>query len=100
MVRHIVMWTLKEEVEGVVAKDNAAKMKEMLEALKGRIEGLRNIEVSYDIVASDPECHIVLCSEHDDVDALNFYQNHPEHQACIPFVKKVASSRKAVDYSI
>lgn len=100
MVRHIVMWTLKEEAEGAVAKDNAAKMKTMLEALKGQIEGLRHIEVSYDIIAADPECHIVLCSEHDDNDALNFYQNHPEHQACTPFVKKVTSGRKAVDYEV
>lgn len=100
MVRHIVMWTLKEEVEGVVAKENAAKMKTMLEALNGRIEGLKHLEVSYDIVDASPECHIVLCSEHDDVDALNFYQSHPEHQACVAFVKSVASGRKAVDYII
>ena len=100
MVRHIVMWTLKEEVEGRTAAENGAKMKEILEALQGRIEGLRHIEVSVDIVAADPECHVVLCSEHDDVDALNFYQTHPEHQACVAFVKTVAASRKAVDYVI
>ncbi|BCS87794.1 Dabb family protein [Pseudodesulfovibrio sediminis] len=100
MIRHIVMWTLKEEVDGVSAKDNAAKMKEILEALNGRIEGLKHLEVSYNIVASDPECHIVLCSDHDDVDALNFYQDHPEHQACVAFVKTVASSRKVLDYAV
>jgi len=100
VVRHIVMWTLKEEVDGVPAKDNAAKMKKILEALNGRIEGLRHLEVSYDIVASDPECHIVLCSEHDDADALNHYQGHPEHQACVAFVKTVAASRKVLDYKI
>ena len=100
MVRHIVMWTLKDEAEGQKAKENGAKMKEILEALKGRIEGLRHIEVSVDIVAADPECHVILCSEHDDVDALNHYQDHPEHQACVSFVKKVASGRKAVDYVI
>ncbi|XXJ20372.1 Dabb family protein [Desulfovibrio caledoniensis] len=100
MVRHIVMWTLKDEAEGQTAKENGAKMKEILEALKGRIEGLLHIEVSADIVAADPECHVILCSEHDDVDALNHYQDHPEHQACVAFVKKVASGRKAVDYVI
>ena len=100
MVRHIVMWTLKEEAEGKTAAENGARMKEILEALKGRIEGLRHIEVSTQIVAADPECHVVLCSEHDDVDALNFYQTHPEHQACVAFVKKVVSSRKALDYAI
>ncbi len=100
MVRHIVMWTLKEEAEGATAKDNAAKMKEMLEALNGRIEGLKQLDVSYDIIEADPECHVLLCSDHDDVDALNHYQGHPEHQACVAFVKKVASGRKAVDFSI
>jgi len=100
VVRHIVMWTLKDEAEGNSAAENGAKMKEILEALKGRIEGLRHIEVSVNIVAADPECHVILCSEHDDVDALNHYQDHPEHQACVAFVKKVASGRKAVDYVI
>lgn len=100
MVRHIVMWTLKEEAEGNSAAENGAKMKEILEALAGRIEGLRHIEVSVDIVAADPECHVVLCSEHDDEAALDHYQGHPEHQACVAFVKKVAASRKALDYIV
>ena len=100
MVRHIVMWTLKEEAEGAAAADNAAAMKEKLEALNGRIKGLRHVEVSFDIVAADPECHVVLCSEHDDAEALDFYQDHPEHQACVSFVKKVAATRKALDYVI
>lgn len=94
------MWTLKEEAEGAKATENAAVMKEKLEALVGRIEGLRHLEVSFDIVEADPECHVVLCSEHDDVDALNHYQGHPEHQACVAFVKKVAAGRKVLDYAI
>ncbi len=100
VVRHLVMWTLKDEVDGVPAKDNAAKMKEMLEALNGRIDGLRHLEVSFDIVAADPECDIVLCSEHDDAAALDHYQSHPEHQACVAFVKTVVTGRKALDYAI
>ena len=94
------MWTLKEEAEGKTAAENGARMKEILEALAGRIQGLRHIEVSVDIVEADPECHVVLCSEHDDEDALAQYQVHPEHQACVSFVKKVAASRKVVDYVI
>ena len=94
------MWTLKEEAEGASGAENAAEMKTRLEALNGRIEGLKHLEVSFDIVASEPECHVVLCSEHDDVDALNFYQTHPEHQACVGFVKKVAASRKVLDYVV
>ncbi len=100
MIRHIVMWTLKEEAEGNPAAVNGAKMKAMLEALNGRIDGLRHLEVSIEIVAADSECNIVLCSEHDDEAALNHYQGHPEHQACVAFVKAVVSSRKVLDYKI
>lgn len=100
MVRHIVMWTLKEEAGGKQAADNAEAMKQKLEGLNGRIEGLQHLEVSYRIVAADPECHVVLMSEHDDEDALNHYQAHPEHQACVAFVKSVAASRKALDYEV
>ena len=100
MVRHIVWWTLKEEVDGISAKENAAKMKEMIEALNGRIEGLRHVELSYDILTDDPEAHAILCSEHDDAAALDHYANHPEHQACVAFIKTVVTSRKAIDYVV
>lgn len=100
MVRHIVMWTLKEEAEGGSARENGAKMKEMLEALMGRIEGLRALSVSQEIVEADPACHVLLCSDHDDVEALNHYQGHPEHQACVAFVRKVADSRRVVDFEM
>ncbi len=100
MVRHIVMWTLKEEVDGVSAKENGAKMKKMLEALAGRIDGLQRINVSMDVLGDDPCCDILLCSDHDDAAALDFYQDHPEHQACVAFIKGVVNSRKAIDFAI
>ncbi|MBG0789811.1 MAG: Dabb family protein [Desulfovibrionaceae bacterium] len=100
MVRHIVMWTLKNEAEGASAAENAAEMKKRLEALNGRIDGLRNLEVGTEIVAADPECHVALCSEHDDENALDHYQAHPEHQACVAFVKKVAATRRVLDYIV
>ncbi|QJB55040.1 Dabb family protein [Pseudodesulfovibrio sp. zrk46] len=100
MVRHIVWWTLKEEVDGVSAQENAEKMKEMLEALMGRIEGLQHIEVGYKILTDDPKVDVILCSEHDDAEALAHYATHPEHLACVEFVKTVVSSRQAIDYEI
>ena len=36
MVTHIVMWNLKDEAEGGSREQNAAIMKERLEALVGR----------------------------------------------------------------
>lgn len=100
MIRHIVMWKLKDQANGLSAAENGAKMQAMLEALAGRIEGLRNIAVSMDILGENPCCDILLCSDHDDAAALDHYQNHPEHQACVAFIKGVVSSREAIDFKI
>ncbi len=100
MIKHIVMWKLKETAEGASAAENAAKMKTMLEALNGRIEGLKHLEVSAEIVESEPECNVVLYSELASKDALDGYQVHPEHQECVAFIKKVVSERRVLDYEV
>jgi hypothetical protein len=100
MIKHIVMWKLREEAEGGTAAENAAKMKTMLEALQDRIDVLEKIEVGTDVFASAPECDVVLYSEFKTRADLDAYQVHPEHQACVAFVKKVVSDRRVVDYEI
>lgn len=100
MIKHIVMWKLKEEVEGNTKKYNAEQMKIMLEGLQGKIEGLLNIEVGIDINKSSQAYDVVLYSEFKDEAALNFYQQHPLHKQAGLFVKNVASSRAVVDYRI
>ena len=45
MIKHIVTWKLKEEAEGNTKVENAKKIKEILEALDGKIETLKAIEV-------------------------------------------------------
>ncbi|KAB1443336.1 Dabb family protein [Pseudodesulfovibrio senegalensis] len=100
MIKHIVMWKLKDNAEGAEASANAVKMKEMLEGLRGRIPGLVNIEVGIEMVESVPECDVVLYSEIETREALEAYQIHPEHQACVAFIKNVVSERRVVDYEI
>ncbi len=100
MIKHIVMWTLKEEAAGGTAAENAAKMKEMLENLAGKIDILKHIEVSTDIFEAAPECSVILYSEFDSKEDLNTYAVHPLHQECVSFVKQVAASRSVVDYII
>ena len=100
MIKHIVMWKLKEEAEGATATENAAKMKGMLEALSGKIDVLRKIEIGTDVFASAPECDVILYSEFDTRADLDAYQVHPEHQACVAFIKNVVAERRVVDYEI
>ncbi len=97
MVKHIVMWRLKEEAHGNDKVTNARLIKEKLEALNGQISGLIRLEVGIDFLG-EGNLDVVLCSELEDRKALDTYQNHPLHQALLPFVKDAVTERKAVDY--
>ena len=75
-------------------------IKEKLEALNGKIEGLVKVEVGINFLESTANYDVALYSEVASKEALDFYQNHPLHQAVLPFVKEAVSSRIAVDYEI
>lgn len=98
MVKHIVMWRLKQEAHGNSAEHNARFIKEKLEALSGEIPGLLSIEVGLDFSRTDSSADVVLLSEFTDKAALEAYQCHPEHQALIPFIGGASSERRVVDY--
>ncbi|ATX81011.1 Stress responsive A/B Barrel Domain [Mariprofundus ferrinatatus] len=93
MVKHIVMWKLRD-------KRDAAEIKARLEALDGKIPGLIKIEVGIDFLESEQSADVVLYSELASREALDAYQAHPEHVAVIPLVKGAAVSRTVVDYEV
>ncbi|MFR9165921.1 MAG: Dabb family protein [Dysgonomonas sp.] len=99
MVKHIVLWKLKEEAHGNDKASNAKQIKKKLENLRGKINGLISIEVGIDFFGEgnyDVSLFVEVLSR----DTLNAYQNHPLHQAVLPFIKEAASDRVAVDYEI
>ena len=98
MIKHIVFWKLKEEANGLSKEENAKAIKQKLESLNGQIEGLINIEVGIDFLHSAESADIVLYSEFESKDALNFYQQHPLHKAMMPFIAEARNERRVVDY--
>ena len=98
MVKHMVMWRLHDEVDGVGKNDKAVEIKQALEALNGKIPGLIHLEVGLDFDGSSQAADIVLYSELESREALAAYQAHPLHQAVIPLVKGAAKERVVVDY--
>ena len=99
MIRHIVLWKLAESAEGAVKQENAQKMKVMLEGLKDKIPEVRTIEVGVNCNKNET-WDISLFSEFDNLADLMVYQNHPEHRACVEFVKKVRVDRAAIAYEV
>lgn len=101
MIKHIVWWTLKEEAEGRPALENGRKAIEMFEGLSGQIESLISLEVSLAIEdTTTVEAHLVLQSSHKDMEGLSAYADHPKHLEAVDFIKKIVSSRQAIDYAV
>ncbi|MDY4976896.1 MAG: Dabb family protein [Clostridia bacterium] len=92
MIRHIVMWKLKE---GIDREQTAREIKKQLEKLPGKIPGLLSLEVG---IGKNPE-DVVLISAHSDWEALKAYASHPLHVAAADtYVRPFTASRQAVDY--
>jgi quinol monooxygenase YgiN len=100
MIKHIVMWKLKDHAEGNDKQTNAALVKEMLDALDNLVPGMMKLEVGIDLEQGVKEYDVVLYSEFEDEAALRAYQAHPDHKAVFPFIGAVRESRAAVDYVV
>lgn len=100
MIKHIVMWKI-EGVNGLSKEETAFQIKETLERLNGQIEGLIHLEVGIDFLESEASYDVVLYSELESKDALNYYQTHPLHvKAATEVIKPAATSRIVVDYEL
>lgn len=100
MIKHIVMWKLKETAEGNSKEENALQMKALLENLKNTIDLIKELEVKLnDDAYNSANYDIILnmsCKNYEDLDS---YQTHPDHQKVVSFVKKVVELRSAIDYA-
>lgn len=96
MIKHIVMWNLKEENR----MKNAKKLKVLLEDLKKDIKEINEIEVGINLNNSNASMDVILYSVFNNLDDLDIYQNHPKHLKVKKFVKEIATDRKVVDYEI
>jgi quinol monooxygenase YgiN len=97
MIRHIVMWKLKDAPNKAA---NAVRIKQLLEGLRDRVAGLLKIEVGIDFSASDASSDVVLLSEFADAAALEAYQRHPLHVQMKPEIAGMTAERRVVDHEI
>lgn len=100
MIKHIVMWQLKEQAEGADKAANASKMKALLDACAGIVPGMGKFEVALAEPGMECTYDVLLYSEFASAAALDAYQNHPQHVALKPFVASVRSARQCMDYEV
>ena len=98
MVKHVILWTLKEEYKGENCAAVKAGIKSGLEGLKGQIPGLIDIKVNIAPLASS-NCDVMLDSCFEDEASLKGYSVHPAHvKVANTKVRPFTASRTCMDY--
>jgi heme-degrading monooxygenase HmoA len=98
MIKHIVMWKLKDQAEGADRAANAQEMKHRLDACANIVPGMLKFEVALAQPGLEATYDVVLYSEFASKEALAAYAAHPTHQAVVPFIGAVREARQCMDY--
>jgi hypothetical protein len=100
MVKHVILWTLKEELSTKEKEEVKAGIKEGLESLSGKIPGLVEIHVQTGRLDSS-NADLMLDSTFVDEAALKGYAVHPEHVAVANGkVRPYTAVRSCLDFEI
>jgi heme-degrading monooxygenase HmoA len=100
MIKHIVMWKLKDRAEGADRASNALEMKRRLDACANVVPGILKFEVMLAQPGLEATYDVVLYSEFADKEALAAYAAHPTHKAVAPFIGAIREARQCMDYEI
>ena len=100
MVKHIILWQLKEELKGDEKEAVKAGIKAGLEGLAGQIPGLVDIKVQTECLASS-NVDVMLDSTFVDTEALKTYANHPAHvNVADNQVRPYTKTRACMDFEV
>lgn len=100
MIRHVVMWKMKEAAEGKTKAENMEWIREHLYALLPLIPEIRRMEIGFDVSGTDMSMDLMLLTEFDSLDTLHTYAVHPEHLKVTSYVCKVIETRVVLDCEI
>ncbi|MCD8166246.1 MAG: Dabb family protein [Bacteroides sp.] len=98
MVKHIVLFKLKEELSAGEKTKIMNDFKEALEALPATIPFIRKIEVGFNGNPAE-QYDIALYSEFDSLEDVNAYAVHPDHKAAGAIIADYREGRACVDYT-
>lgn len=95
MVKHIILWKLKEEYNNDSVKQ---EMKAALEALVGVVPGLLEMKIEFANLPTS-NADVMLYSVLESKEALAVYAKHPEHvNVANTKVRPFAETRLCIDF--
>lgn len=95
MVKHIVMYKLKDRTE-----ENAEKLRDKFLSMRGKIPVLLSIESGVDMLRSDRSYDVVLICEFKTLKDFAIYRDHPLHIPVKEYAQSVVDVSKSVDFVI
>ncbi len=99
MVKHIVIWKIRNTANQREKLENMAEMKSRLLGLKEQIQEIKKLEVHFNALSAPLDNYdVILETEFDSWADLEFYQKHPLHAAVAEYVKNIRETRAAIDY--
>ncbi len=97
MVKHIILWKLKDEFNNDSVKND---IKSGLEGLMGKIPGLVEIKVQTQVLDSS-NVDVMLYSVFKNAEALSGYAVHPEHVFVADTkVRPFTEIRSCIDFEV
>jgi hypothetical protein len=98
MLKHIVIFKLKEFAEGNSKLENARLIKQRLEELPTIIPQIFEYEIGLNSL-DDPRAYdMALIALFKSIDDFLMYRNNPEHIKVLEFIMKRTEDAKVVDY--
>jgi hypothetical protein len=97
MVKHVILWKLKEDANNMTVKQG---IKDGLEGLMDKIEGLVEIKVEINGLSSS-NADVMLYSVFENQEALKGYASHPDHvYVADTFVRPFTETRLYLDFEV
>ena len=97
MVKHIVLFKLKDSLSKEEKLDVVNRFKAAIEALPEKIDVIRKVFVGGNINGAE-QWDICLESEFDTLEDVKTYSAHPDHVAAAGILKDAKQDRACVDF--
>ena len=94
MLKHVVFFKFKQGI----GEEEIADLEKSLAALPPVIPEILSYELGRDVVRSERSYDLALVSTFKDLDAMQHYQEHPDHQVVLKKVNDLCESVLAVDF--
>lgn len=100
MVKHVILWNLKEEFSQAEKEEIKKNIKAGIESLNGKIPGLLDIKV-YTTGLDSSTADLMLDSSFESEEALKGYAVHPDHvEVANTIVRPFTAKRSCLDFEI